>query len=169
MDPTIKEKKFAITVTNQRLPIYISGQNARHLYKLKINNINNKTDFNGPTIISLFSGGGNFLCRTRWDMSPTLPYALDIGLWPYIWIIKIDNKVGFLSKICVSYNILISFNFIKVVPFSGKTLRQLLGGGHRPPNPPLGALPLNPTGGTNPHIGSRSRARHKMVDSFTKS
>ena len=57
MGPTIKEKKLAMTITNQRLLIYISGQNARHLYNLKISNINNKTDFNGPTIISLLSGG----------------------------------------------------------------------------------------------------------------
>ena len=56
MGPTIKEKKFVITETNQHLLIFISGQNARHLYNLKINNINNKTDFNGPTIISLLSG-----------------------------------------------------------------------------------------------------------------
>ena len=60
MDLTIKEKKFAITVTNQRLLVYISGQNTRHLYNLKINNINNKTNFNGPTIISLLSGGREF-------------------------------------------------------------------------------------------------------------
>ena len=60
MGPTIKEKQFAITVTNQRLLIYISGQNERHFYNLKINNINNKTDFNGPTIISLLSGEREF-------------------------------------------------------------------------------------------------------------
>ena len=55
MSPTIKEKKYAITITNQRLFIYISRFNARHLDNLKINNINNKTDFNGPTIRSLLS------------------------------------------------------------------------------------------------------------------
>ena len=58
MGPTIKEKKFAITLTNQRLFMYISGQNARHLYNLKIKNINNKT--NGLTIISLLSGVREF-------------------------------------------------------------------------------------------------------------
>ena len=57
MGLTIKEKKCAITVTNQRLLVYISGQNARYLYNLKINKINNKIDFNGPTIISLLSEG----------------------------------------------------------------------------------------------------------------
>ena len=60
MGPTIKEKKFVITVTNQRLLIYTSGQNARHLYKLKINKISNNTAINGPTIISLLSGGKEF-------------------------------------------------------------------------------------------------------------
>ena len=52
-----------------------------YLYDLKINNITSKTDFNGLTIISLLSEKGNFLCRTRWDMSPTLPYVPGIG--PY--------------------------------------------------------------------------------------
>ena len=65
MGPTIKKKKFATTVTNQRLFIYISGQNARHLYNLKINNINNKTNFNGPTIISLLSGRREFFMQDK--------------------------------------------------------------------------------------------------------
>ena len=60
MGPTIKEKKCTITVTNQRLLIYISGQNTRHLYNLKINKKNNKIDSNGPTIISLLSRGRKF-------------------------------------------------------------------------------------------------------------
>ena len=64
MGLTIKEKKFAIAVTNQRLLIYISGQNARHLYKLKINNINNKTDFNGPKI-SLLTRGRKFFMQGK--------------------------------------------------------------------------------------------------------
>ena len=50
---------FAITVTNQRLLIHISGQNERHLHNLKINNINNKTNLNGQTI-SLLSGERKF-------------------------------------------------------------------------------------------------------------
>ena len=54
------EKKCAITTTHHRLLIYISGQNARHLYNLKINDINNKTDFNVPTIMSLLSGEREF-------------------------------------------------------------------------------------------------------------
>ena len=60
MGPTIKENKCAIIVINQHLFIYISGQNAYHLYNLKNNNMNNKTDFNGVTIISLLSEGREF-------------------------------------------------------------------------------------------------------------
>ena len=55
MDLTTEEKKCAITTTNHRLLIYISGQNARHLSNLQINNKNRQTDFNGPTIMSLLS------------------------------------------------------------------------------------------------------------------
>ena len=58
-------------------------------------------------------------------MSPTLPYAPGIGLWPYMRITKIDNKVGFLSKICVSYNTLLSFHFINVLAFFSKNMRQV--------------------------------------------
>ena len=76
MGPTIKEKKFAITVTNQRLPILISGQKARHLYNLKINNENNKTDFNGPTIKSLLSGGRKFSMQDELGHVPNLSLCL---------------------------------------------------------------------------------------------
>ena len=58
MGPTITEKKCAFHITNHRLLININGQNARHLYNLKTNNRNIKTDFNGPTIISFLSEGG---------------------------------------------------------------------------------------------------------------
>ena len=128
MGPTIKEKKFAITVTNQRLLIYISGQNARHLYNLKINNINNKTDFNDPTIISLLSG------KREFSMQDKVGHVPNPSLRPWYMSMtlsvndKSDNKIGFLSKLCVNYNILISFHFIKFLAFFSKNMCQLSGG-----------------------------------------
>ena len=70
MDLTTQEKKSAITTTNHRLFIYISGQNALHLSNLKISNKNNETDFNGPTITTLLSGGREFSMQDEGDMNP---------------------------------------------------------------------------------------------------
>ena len=88
MGPTIKEKKFAITVTNQRLLIYISGQNAYHLYNRKINNINNKTDFNDSIIISVLSGGREF------SMLDAVGHVLNPFLipWHRPMTLKVNNK-----------------------------------------------------------------------------
>ena len=84
MGPTIKEKKCAVTVTNQCLLIYISGQNTG-LYNLKISNINNKIDFTGPTIISLLRGGGReFSMQDEMRHVPNSSQRPGIGLWPYM-------------------------------------------------------------------------------------
>ena len=69
MGPTIKEKKFAIIVTNQCLLMYISGQNARHLYNLKINKINNKLTLWLNNNIT-FKGEKGIFCAGRGGTCP---------------------------------------------------------------------------------------------------
>ena len=84
MDFTTMEKKCAITATHHRLLIYISGQNARHLYNLKINDINNKTDLllvNIPTIMSLLSGEREFSMQDEGDINPCSPPPSSLSPW----------------------------------------------------------------------------------------
>ena len=61
---------------------------------------------------------------------------------------KIDNKAGFLNKICVNYNISISFHFILLKSWLFPVKICISFRGVSPPDL---------------HIGSRSRARHKVV------
>ena len=114
-------------------------------------------------------GEGTFPCRTRWDMSLTLPYKPGIGLWPYTRIIKVDNKVDSLSKICVSY-ITHSFHFISLKSWLFPIKVCVSFRGLRLSNPPPGAKPLDLTGGitSDSQVGSCFRTRHKMVAPFYK-